>query len=85
MSKRVEVPPRGFDELTVDEQGDYVQALWERIAARPEAVPVPDWHKRVINDRLKEHRANPADVRSWSDVRERIVRGDSDPRSSRRT
>ncbi len=72
MSKPVQIPPPGFDDLTVDDQIDYVQALWDRIAARPEAVPVPEWHKEVIEERLKEHRANPADVRPWSEIRERI-------------
>ena len=72
MSKSVQVPPPGFDDLTVDEQIDYVQELWNRIAARPEDVPVPDWHKKVIDERLREHRDDPSDVRSWSEVRERI-------------
>ena len=72
MSKSVQVPPPGFDELTVDEQIDYVQELWERIAARPEDVPVPEWHKKLIDERLREHRDNPSDVRSWSEVRERL-------------
>lgn len=72
MTKSVQVPPPGFDELTVDEQIDYVQELWDRIAARPEDVPVPDWHKKLIDERLREHLDDPSDVRSWSEVRERI-------------
>ena len=72
MSKSVQVPPPGFDALTVDEQIDYVQELWDRIAARPEDVPVPDWHKKLIDERLREHWDDPSDVRSWSEVRERI-------------
>jgi len=72
MSRSVQVPPPGFDELTVDEQIDYVQELWERIAARTEDVPVPDWHKKLIDERLREHRDDPSDVRSWGEVRGRI-------------
>ncbi len=72
MSKSVQVPPPGFDELTVDEQIDYVQELWERIAARPEDVPVSEWHKKLIDERLREHRDDPSDVRSWSEVCGRI-------------
>ena len=34
------IPPPGFDELTIEEQIDYVQSLWERIAATPDQVPV---------------------------------------------
>ena len=45
MPKPVAIPPPGFDQLTVEEQIDYVQLLWERIAATPDQVPVPDWHR----------------------------------------
>jgi Putative addiction module component len=54
MTKLVTVPPPGFDELTVDEQIDYVQSLWERIAATTDEVPVPDWHREVLDERLKD-------------------------------
>jgi hypothetical protein len=29
----VPLPPPGFDDLSVDEKLDYLQSLWERIAA----------------------------------------------------
>jgi len=38
MLSKVSNPPAGFDEPTVEEKLDYVEALWDRIAARP--VPV---------------------------------------------
>jgi putative addiction module component (TIGR02574 family) len=72
MSKTVQVPPPGFDDLSVEEQIDYVQELWDRIAAKPEIVPVPEWHKELIDERLKKHRENPSDARSWSEVRNSI-------------
>ncbi len=52
MPKTVPDPPPGFDDLPVDEQIDYVQALWDRIAATPEQVPVPEWHLGIIRERL---------------------------------
>jgi hypothetical protein len=55
MPKPVDIPPLGFDELTVEDQIDYVQSLWERIAATPGQVPVPEWQR---DDRLKEYEAN---------------------------
>jgi putative addiction module component (TIGR02574 family) len=42
MTKRLEIPPAGFNDLSVDEQIEYVQDLWDRIAARPEDIPVAD-------------------------------------------
>ena len=45
MSKPLPIPPPGFDDLSVEEQIDYVQSLWQWIAASPKQVPVPDWHR----------------------------------------
>ncbi len=74
MSKIVPTPPPGFDDLSVDERIDFVQSLWDRIAATPEQVPVPEWHKRIIRERLETYHANPATGRSWTDVRADIER-----------
>jgi len=52
MSRTIQLPPTGFDALSVEEQIDYVHSLWERIAARPEEVPVPEWHRQIILERL---------------------------------
>jgi hypothetical protein len=41
--------------LSVDEKIDCLPALWDRIAATPETIPVPDWHREVLDERLKEH------------------------------
>jgi putative addiction module component (TIGR02574 family) len=74
MSKIVPTPPPGFDDLSVDEQIHFVQSLWDRIAATPEQVPVPEWHRRIIRERLEAYHANPTTGRLWTDVRTDIVR-----------
>jgi len=71
MPKPVVIPPPGFDELTVEEQIDYVQSLWDRIAATPDQVPVPEWHRDVLDERLKDEKANPGAGESWNVVRNR--------------
>jgi putative addiction module component (TIGR02574 family) len=67
-------PPPGFDELTIDEQIDYVQSLWERIAASPDKVPVPAWHASVVRERLAEYRADPTNTQPWNEVRQDLKR-----------
>ena len=44
MPKPITLPPLGFHDLSVDEKIDYLQSLWDRIAAIPETIPVPDWY-----------------------------------------
>ena len=66
MSQALPLPPPGFDALSVDEQIDYVQSLWDHIAARPEDVPVPDWHREILAERLAAHNGNGIEVRTKS-------------------
>jgi putative addiction module component (TIGR02574 family) len=67
-------PPPGFDDLSVEEKIDYVQSLWERIAARPDQVPVPGWHSQILKERLKAYRDDLNRGRPWAEVREDLER-----------
>ena len=66
--------PSGFDDLSPDEKVDYVQSLWDRIAASDDRVPVPEWHKAIIRQRLADQDSDPGELRDWAQVREQIVR-----------
>ena len=72
MASKVANPPPGFDDLTVDEKLDYVASLWDRIAARPETVPVPGWHLEVIEQRTIGSHAGSGGGRSWDEFREEL-------------
>jgi putative addiction module component (TIGR02574 family) len=74
MAKAVPNPPPGFDELPMEEKIDYVQSLWDRVAATAEEVPVPDWHLRVLEERLQAYQAEPDRGKAWKKVRERVQR-----------
>lgn len=70
MSAAPKLPPPGFDEMSAEEQLDYVNGLWGRMLAHPEALPVPDWHQKILAERLAEYQAGKAGAgRPWSEVR----------------
>ncbi len=71
MAQPFTVPPPGFDDLPIEDQIDYVQALWDRIAASPERVPVPDWHKSILDERLADE-ARAEDSVPWEQVRDEL-------------
>jgi putative addiction module component (TIGR02574 family) len=58
MSQALPLPPPGFEALSVAEQIDYVQSLWDHIAARPDEIPVPDRHREILTERLATHNGN---------------------------
>ena len=72
MLSKVSNPPAGFDELTIEEKLDYVESLWNRIAAKPEAIAVPEWHLEVLEQRTQEGQADSPNSRSWDDFREEV-------------
>jgi len=74
MARPIPLPPPGFDELSTEEKVEYVQSLWDRIAANEEEVPVPEWHREVIRQRLRDVEAQPDDTVEWRDLRDELQR-----------
>ncbi len=65
-------PPVGFDDLSVEDQIDYIQSLWDRIAAHGDQVPLRDWQQEILEERLAAHKAAPQDARPWDEVLDRL-------------
>ena len=72
MATDLPLPPPGFDDLSLDDQIDYVQSLWDRIVAKPDQVPVPDWHRELIRQRIADQAASPLEGQPWEEVRDEI-------------
>jgi putative addiction module component (TIGR02574 family) len=66
------MPPPGFDDLPLAEQIDYVQSLWDRIAAAADQIPLQEWQRRILGERMAVHQAAPADASPWNEVLDRI-------------
>jgi putative addiction module component (TIGR02574 family) len=65
--------PPGFSELSKEEQIRYVQALWGRITAEPDDVPVLESHLALSEERLAEYRRDPTQARPAFDVLDEIA------------
>jgi putative addiction module component (TIGR02574 family) len=68
MGRAASLPPPGFDEMSVEDKIDYVEALWDRIAANESQVPVPQWHRDVLRERIADYQADREQGRPWEDV-----------------
>jgi len=49
-----------------------VQEIWDSIAAEPQNVPIPDWHRRIIEQRLAAHEAHPSATISVAEAKRHI-------------
>ena len=70
MAESQPAPLPEFDGLTVEQQIDYVQSLWQRIAANVDGVPVPEWHKLELDRRRS---TSSESTRPWGEVRADLV------------
>ena len=62
--------PPGFEQLSKEQQIDYVQQLWDMILTAPDEVPVPEWHLEVVRDRVASR--NQAQLNDWNEVKQRL-------------
>jgi putative addiction module component (TIGR02574 family) len=53
--------------LTVDEQIELAEAIWDGIVSRNAVPPLTEAQKTELDRRLADHLANPDDVTPWSD------------------
>jgi putative addiction module component (TIGR02574 family) len=83
MIQAVPNPPPGFDDLTLNEKLDYIQSLWNRVAANLRDVPVPDWHLALIEERLRASPEQSSSGRPWNEVRDDLRAGLRNSKTSR--
>lgn len=56
-------------QLSIQDQLELVEALWDGIAKRNAAPGPTDPQKAELDKRLADHEANPDDVVSWGEVK----------------
>ncbi|HXQ36699.1 MAG TPA: hypothetical protein VN843_21990 [Anaerolineales bacterium] len=71
MSSEVPFPPPGFDELTVEEQMDYVAKLGDRIPPVPDDDSDPVF--AFIEERLAYYEKNGMEEISWGELRKELL------------
>ena len=64
-----ELPP-GFDEMSREDQIDYVQRLWNRIADDEAEISVPEWHRVLLRARTATESSDGS--ASWEEVKRRL-------------
>jgi putative addiction module component (TIGR02574 family) len=60
-------------EMPIQQRIQLVEDIWDSIAEMPEAIEIPEWHKKELDERLKAYHANPSEGSPWNDVKKRIL------------
>ncbi len=57
----------------IDEADDRLLALiYGMIAADKLNLYIPDWHQKIVEERLEEYERNPKNTISWEDLKSKI-------------
>ncbi len=55
--------------LSVAQRIELVETVWDSISADAQILPLQDYERNEIEQRLAEHEANPADIATWQEVK----------------
>jgi putative addiction module component (TIGR02574 family) len=61
-----------FQQYSITEKVQVVQELWDQIAASPEQLPIPAWHRAELEKREHEHTLSPDPGEDWDIVKARL-------------
>ena len=58
--------------LSLQEKIMAVETIWDSIAEEADKLPIPDWHKQILEERLQNY--DPSSGRSWEEVKSSILK-----------
>ena len=61
-----------IDRMTLEEKLRAMEALWDDLCRREEAVPVPQWHKDLLDERERLVEQGNARFIDWEAAKKRI-------------
>ncbi len=62
-----------IDQMTITEKLRVMEELWEDLRTRAGAVPVPQWHKDVLDEREQLIESGDAQFEDWDTAKKRIT------------
>jgi hypothetical protein len=65
-------PELQISRMTLEEKLRAMEALWEDLCRRDEDVPVPQWHKDLLDERQRLVAQGKAGFTDWETARKRI-------------
>ena len=61
-----------IDRMTLEEKLRAMEALWDDLCRQEEAVPVPQWHKDLLDERERLVEQGKARFIDWEAAKKRI-------------
>ena len=62
-----------IDQMTLQEKLQAMEALWDDLCQREEEVPVPQWHKDILDERQRLIEQGQAEFIDWETAKKQIA------------
>lgn len=62
-----------IDQMTLEEKLSAMEALWDDLCQHEDDVPVPQWHKELLDERERLIERGSAQFTDWETVKKRIA------------
>ena len=62
-----------IDQLSLEEKLEIMEALWQDLRRNTDQVPVPQWHKDVLDKREQMIQTSEANFDDWDSAKKRIA------------
>ena len=59
-------------QLPLAEKIEIMEAIWEDLRAQAERVPVPQWHRDLLNERRKAVEEGREEVFDWDSIKDSL-------------
>lgn len=50
----------------------FLRLIYGMILADKRELEIPDWHQKIVEERLEDYERNPENVISWEEVKARV-------------
>ena len=63
-----------FRSLDTNKKLEVLDQLWEQVSADPDAIPLSEAQRELLDERLRQHEEKPQDVCGWDEVKSEALR-----------
>lgn len=61
-----------LDTMSVPEKLMAIETIWDSSCKSPDAVPIPEWHKQELENRMKRLESGESQILDWEGVKNRL-------------
>ena len=72
MSSQLPIPPPGFDQLSREEQLDYIEGLLNYASSGKQYAEIPDWHREILEERMAYYREVGFEGTPWEEFKQEL-------------